>query len=320
MPVIKKITYQPPFFLLNKHIHSIYPVFFRKISGVIFNRERITLRDSDFIDLDLASEGNKKAVILIHGFEGSTNSVYIKAMTRAFLQRGWDAIGMNLRGCSGEANLLFRSYHSGETNDLEEVIQYIIGKETYSQIALVGFSLGGNILLKYLGEKGKNIHNKIKSAVAISVPCDLAKSENALNIVYAKWFLKSLIPKTKAKLKLFPDNILGTRIPKIKTIREFDDYFTAPVHGFKNVADYYEKCSSISFISSIKLPTLLLSAQDDPFLAPECFPFDEARNSDYFYLKSPEKGGHVAFAQFKENGEFWAEQEAVNFASSYITT
>ena len=223
---------------------------------------------------------------------------------------------MNLRGCSGEPNLLFRSYHSGESEDVEEVVKYVINHHKYEHIALTGFSLGGNILLKYLGEKGEGIAKEIKAAVSISAPCDLSKAESALSTVYAHWFLKSLIPKTKEKLKTFPDNILGSTMPKLRTVRDFDDYFTAPVHGFKNVDDYYEKCSAISFVSGIRIPTLLISALDDPFLAPECFPFEEARNSDYFFLKSPKRGGHVAFAQFKAES-YWAEAEAANFLAAY---
>ncbi|UZR92514.1 YheT family hydrolase [Chondrinema litorale] len=317
MPLLKDTSYQPPFLLSNKHIHSIYPVFFRKIKGVEFSRERITLRDSDFLDLDIAKEGNEKVAILIHGFEGSTSSVYIRAITKTYLANGWDVVGMNLRGCSGEANWLFRSYHSGESDDLDEVIKYVISHHKYEQIALTGFSLGGNILLKYLGEQGKDITKEVKAAVSISAPCDLSKAENALSKVYAHWFLKSLIPKTKEKLKTFPDNILGSTMPKLRSVRDFDDYFTAPVHGFKNVDDYYEKCSAISFVSGIRIPTLLISALDDPFLAPECFPFEEARNSDYFFLKSPKRGGHVAFAQFKASS-YWAEEEAANFLAAYI--
>ncbi|MEM1137493.1 MAG: alpha/beta fold hydrolase [Bacteroidota bacterium] len=317
MPIFEDIPYQPPLLLNNRHLHSAFPVFFRQLPPLAYNREKIILRDGDFIDLDVTSAGNEKVVLLIHGFEGNSQSVYMRAMAQVFFKRRWDVVSMNLRGCSGEANHLFRSYHSGETGDLHEVIEYVINKKKYTQVTLVGFSLGANILLKYLGEQGVGINDYVKASIAVSAPCDLDKAEQGLHSVYAHWFLKSLIPKIKEKMKVHPNNILGSYIPKIKSIREFDDFYTAPVHGYNGVDDYYAQCSSIHFISKIKIPTLLLSAEDDPFLAPECIPYNAAERSEYFFLMSPKKGGHVAFVQFGQQGEYWAEKEAIKFAEKY---
>jgi len=317
MPILPATGYKPPVFLRNRHLHSAYPVFFRKVDYPQVARERFTLSDGDFIDLDITTANNNKAVLLIHGFEGNAQSVYMLAMGKAYLKRGFDVIAMNLRGCSGEPNKLFRAYHSGATDDLHEVVQHIVKKE-YQQLVLTAFSLGANILLKYLGEQQTNLSPKIKAAVAISAPCDLDKAEIALSPVYAYWFLKSLIPKTKEKMKRFPDNILGNKIPRIKSIREFDDFYTAPVHGYEDVDDYYLKCSSIYFLEKIKLPTLLLTAQDDPFLSLESIPFEIAKSHDFLYLMSPFKGGHVAFAKLGSDNEYWGEQRAVEFVSQYI--
>lgn len=316
MPILPASDYIPPFFLKNRHLHSAYPVFFRKVDYPQTRRERVVLSDSDFIDLDITTANNSKAVILVHGFEGNAQSVYMLAMGNAYLNRGFDVIAMNLRGCSGEPNHLFRAYHSGETKDLAEVIEHVC-KKNYAQLSLTGFSLGANILLKYLGEQGESLPTKIKAAVAVSAPCNLDKAEAVLSPVYAYWFLKSLLPKTREKMRRFPNNLLGNKIPRIRSIREFDDFYTAPVHGYNGVDDYYQKCSSIFFLEKIKLPTLLLTAQDDPFLSLECIPFEIAKSHDYLHLMSPVKGGHVAFAKLRNGNEYWAEQKAVEFVMRY---
>ncbi len=317
MPILSAHDYRPPLLLRNRHLNSVYPVFFRKIKFPQTKRERLVLRDGDFVDVDEVMYRHDQAVLLVHGFEGSAQSVYIQAMGNAFLKRKFDVFAMNQRGCSGEANQLFRSYHSGETEDLQEVINHVLSKG-YEKLVVVAFSLGANILLKYLGEKGSEAPNQIKTTVAISAPCDLNKAEEALSPVYAYWFLKSLLPKIREKMQRFPDNPLGKTVPRITSIREFDDFYTAPVHGFKDVDDYYQKCSSIHFLKNIEVPTLLLTAQDDPFLSQECIPFDIAEKHEYLHLLSPSKGGHVAFTILGKDGEYWAEQKAADFVMRYV--
>ena len=317
MPLLSAEDYRPPLLLSNRHINSAYPVFFRKVDYPKTKRERLTLRDGDFIDLDVASIQSNQAILLVHGFEGSSESVYMHAMGKAFLHKGFDVIAMNQRGCSGVPNNMFRAYHSGETEDLHEVIDHV-AKKGYSKLVVIAFSLGANILLKYLGEQGSKLLPIIKAAVAVSAPCDLDKAEAALSPVYAYWFLKSLLPKLREKMRRFPDNPLGSYLPRITSIRGFDDFYTAPVHGYKDVDDYYARCSSIYFLEKIKIPTLLLSAQDDPFISKECIPFDIAKNHECLHLMSPKKGGHVAFTILGKSGEYWAEQKAVKFVMNYV--
>jgi predicted alpha/beta-fold hydrolase len=285
-------------------------------------RERIHTADGDFIDLDWLRKDHPKLIILLHGLEGSSGSAYIKGFASFFHKQGFDCCAVNFRGCSGEENLLLRSYQSGATGDLDEVMQHIASAYAYPQIVLAGFSLGGNILLKYLGEQGTGLYPQVKCAVAFSVPCDLAGSARVLasrgNRVYMNRFLKTLKKKMCMKAARFPSQVDLRNIDRIKDFKTFDDRYTAPIHGFKNAADYWAKCSSRSFIPKIRLPVLLVNALNDPFLSESCFPFDEARSSRYVYLETPGFGGHVGFSILLPNGMYWSENRAFSFIREYV--
>ncbi|WP_020530946.1 YheT family hydrolase [Flexithrix dorotheae] len=320
MPVIHRPKFTPPIFLRNNHLHTIFPVLFRKVKDVNYVRERLNLKDGDFIDLDWQKNDSKKVALLIHGFEGSTDSLYLKAMAHAMLKSGWDIVGMNLRGCSGELNHLYRSYHSGASEDVEEVVNYLANQYNYEELMVIGFSLGGNMTLKYLGEAGKKQSPDIlKSAVAVSVPCDLGSAADTINRFYANRFLKTLKPKLIQKIKKYSSALTIEDVKKIKTLREFDDIYTAPVHGYENATDFYSKCSSRHFIKNIEIPTLLISALDDPFLTKKCFPFKEAQQNPNFYFLATQNGGHVGFVEFNADGEYWLEKRIVDFASNKLS-
>ncbi|MFN8258693.1 MAG: alpha/beta fold hydrolase [Bacteroidales bacterium] len=300
MPVIFNSDYKPPLILRNGHINTILPAIFRKVKGIEYKRKRINTNDSDFIDIDISSKGYERTAIILHGLEGNANKPYMKAMAKTCNEAGYDAIAMNLRGCSGDQNLLLSSYHSGKTDDLEFIIQYICKYMKYKQIILIGFSLGGNIVLKYLGEMDKYKPEIIKAGIAISVPCDLKSSAIQLskfsNKLYLIRFLRSL--KKKAIFKIEKFKVTTVNIEQIKSagnFYDFDNLFTAWVHGFKNAEDYWEKCSSLKFLSAIRIPTYLFFAKDDPFLPFECYPLKEADNNDYLHLELTEYGGHVGF-------------------------
>lgn len=317
MPIIENSTYQPPRFLTNGHLSTIYPSLFRKVTGVTYQRERMETPDDDFLDLDWSRIGSGKIGIVSHGLEGDTNRGYMLGMVKALNAHGWDALAWNYRSCSGEPNRLLRSYHSGATDDLHIVAKHVIGQNCYREIALIGFSLGGNITLKYLGENGQTVDPLIKKGVAFSVPCDLARSSVELakfsNIIYMRRFLQSLHEKVKRKKALMPDKIDDTDFHKIKDFRGFDDRYTAPFNGFRDAEDYWQQCSSRQFIPNISVPTLLVSARNDPFLSPECFPVEEAKNNPNFYIEIPAAGGHVGFTQFNGDGLFWSEKRALQF-------
>ncbi len=321
MPIIENSTYKAPFLLGNNHLQTILPTLFRKVKGVNYIRERMDTPDGDFIDLDISSIGAERAVILSHGLEGKSERAYMRGMVKAFNRRGWDGVSFNFRGCSGVMNRTSATYHSGKTEDLHSVIQYLLSEKKYKSIALVGFSLGANLTLKYAGEMGKRIPPEIRSAVGISAPCDLISSSIEIhkrkNILYSKRFLSTLVEKMKIKEYLHPGGI--TRDYKsIKTLKDFDDKFTAPLNGFADAMDYWGRCSSVKYISGTAIPTLILNAKDDPILGEECFPYKEAALCGNLFLEVPEKGGHMGFITFSKNGEFWHETRTAEFAEKYL--
>jgi uncharacterized protein len=309
------ISYTSPPLLFNRHLETIYPALFRKVVLPEYERERIITPDDDFLDLFWLKKNSSSLVIISHGLEGNTQRAYIKGMAKAFYDQGFDTLAWNYRGCGEEINKQLRFYHSGATDDLNTVIEH--GSRHYEKIFLVGFSLGGNLTLKYLGEKGNQVNPKIKKAVTFSVPMELHSSckeiSKPTNWPYSNRFLKSLKKKVIAKAKLFPE-LKTDRLETIKTLIEFDDTYTAPVHGFKNAIDYYQKCSSLYFLSGIKIPTLIVNAKNDPFLSKECFPDVSKYNALTF--ESPTRGGHVGFAQFNQNGLYWSEVRASEFIAS----
>jgi predicted alpha/beta-fold hydrolase len=306
------VSYSPPFILFNKHLETIYPSLVRKVNDIHYQRERITTADNDFLDLDWLKQNSKKLIILSHGLEGNSTRTYIKGMARIFFQNGYDILAWNYRGCSEEMNRTLTFYHSGATYDLDYVVRHV-DSLGYEEINLVGFSLGGNLTLKYLGEKSSNLLYKIKKGVAISVPLNLYTScleiSKSSNWIYTERFLKSLKHKVLTKSRVMP-KLDATLLNEIKTLIDFDNCFTAPLHGFKNAIDYYEKCSSINFIEKIEIPTLILNAKNDPFLSADCFPQKISKNVTTLY---PERGGHVGFVQFNQNGIYWSELKAIEF-------
>ncbi len=314
--ILSHSTYQPNYFFKNKHFNTVYRTLFQQIS-VDYNRKRLELADGDFIDLDFSKVSSDKIAIVIHGLEGSSNSNYVKAMVKILNQNNMDAVAMNLRGCSGEPNRLYGSYHSGKTDDLQSVFNAI--SKSYKEIYIIGYSLGGNIALKYLGEIGMNYNNKLKKAATVSVPCDLEGSSlniaKATNLVYMQRFLRSLKKKSLVKLKQFPNaSFTKEQIKVCKNFDDFDNLYTAPAHHFKNAKDYWEKCSSKQFIPQIKLPTLLITSQDDPFLSASCIPVKEAKNNPSFLLEITKHGGHVGFNKNKSSiGNYWLEKRIVQF-------
>jgi predicted alpha/beta-fold hydrolase len=318
MPILAS-HFHPPAYLRNGHIQTILPVLLRRRLNIALKRERLELEDGDFLDLDWARMGGDKLAILSHGLEGCSDDGSNRGMTTTLHAAGWDALAWNLRGCGKEMNRLPRSYHSGETGDLGAVIRFAATR--YSRIALIGFSLGGNMTLKYLGEA--SLHPAVIGAVAISVPIDLAATARALdhrwsNRIYLRRFIKSLIAKVETKARRFPDQVDASRIRTIRTFQEFDDRYTAPIHGFRDAADYWKKSSARQYLDRITIPTLLLNANDDPFLTPGCFPFAEAEQNPSLFFEAPESGGHMGFVDLTRGGEPWFERRVVEFLGTSV--
>ena len=313
-------TYNPPFIFRNKHFNTSYRTLFQRIETK-YKRRRITTSDNDFLDLDIGSVASDKVVVIIHGLEGSSDSIYIKSLSRVLNDSQYDVIAVNLRGCSGSQNLNLRTYHSGETDDLREVLRYIDANFSYDEVNLAGFSLGGNIILKYLGEEGKAVSTNLNAAVTISVPCDLEGSSIALgsfwNKPYMIRFLRTLKQKAFNKLVDFPDTPADpSKIRKARNFYDFDNAYTAPVNGFRDAVDYWTKSSSKQYIPNIKIPTLLISAKDDPFLSNSCYPIKESKHNKFFNIKLTKYGGHVGFnCNFGTELGTWSENQIAAFLS-----
>lgn len=309
-------SYRAPAHLRGGHLQTIYPALFRRVPRVTKRRERLELPDGDFLDLDWSTQDRDRLVILSHGLEANSSAHYIQGMATTLQRRGWDVLAWNYRGCSGESNRLLPFYHSGATGDLHHVVTHALAVHPATRIDLVGFSLGGNMTLKYLGER--EVSPRLHRAVAFSVPCDLACSSVRLstrtNRFYMDRFLRSLREKLEEKKPRFPEEINLTGISSVRNFKQFDDRFTAPLHGFQDAEDYWARSSSRPFLKGIKIPALLVNAANDPFLGPNCFPREEAEKSGVFHLEVPEDGGHVGFST--TSGEYWSERRALEFLSA----
>ena len=315
MPHINSIEYKPPWYLFNGHWETVVPSSFRKVKGISYERERIDTPDGDFLDLDWVKKGHGRLVIISHGLEGSSERPYVMGMAKAFSNEKWDVLAWNCRSCSGEMNRKARFYHHGDTPDLDTVIQHALNSGSYGFVSLVGFSMGGSMTLKYMGERGEDVNPKIKSAVAFSVPVSLKSSVEELskkgNGFYRKRFLKKLSDKMQQKAELIPD-FDADGVHDIKTFEAFDNRFTAPMFGFKDAEDFYSSSSSSNFIPGIRRPSLLINALNDPFLGEACYPYDLAEQNPNFFFQTPKRGGHVGFSG-KKNGVTWGEQRAIDF-------
>lgn len=318
MPIVKDSSYNPPKLLKNGHLQTLYPYFFRKVRDVQYSRKRLFTLDNDFIDIDISDVGSKKLLILSHGLEGSTNTQYIMGMTKHFNNIGIDAISWNMRSCSGEMNWTEKFYHALTLNDLDQVINHGLSLKNYDEIYLLGFSLGAILTSNYLGERGKNIDPRIKKAVVFSVPCDLRSSTIELSKPMNKMYSENFLATMRKKI-LLKHNTIGLsnvdikHLGKIKTFEEFDNRFTAPLHGFKDASDYYEKGSCKPKLKNIAIPTLMVNAKNDPFLGKDCFPIAEAHKNPNLFLEMPKSGGHVGFINSLGKGILWSELRAQAF-------
>jgi len=317
MPLLPSSSYRSPWGLSGGHLQTILPVLFQRVTTITLERERIETPDGDFLDLDWNRDHRSESLVIItHGLEGNAANASVQGMATAFHRAGWDTLAWNLRSCSGELNRLLCTYHSGAWEDLQCVINHAGG--TYRNIALVGFSIGGNLTLKYLGDSrisGASIHPSIKGAVAFSVPCDLASSaramESRVNSIYMHHFLRNLRRKIRAKALSFPEAVSTEGLGRIRTFREFDGAYTAPLNGFLSAEDYWAKASSKPSLIGISVPTLMISALNDPFLGPECYPTDIAKPHPLLYLETPSSGGHLGFLSL--HTEYWPERRALEF-------
>ncbi|WP_462326020.1 YheT family hydrolase [Desulfoplanes sp.] len=317
MPLLPVPDYRPVWPLTNGHVHTVFPTLFRPTPVTSPLRERIDTPDGDFLDIDVhCVQGNRSdtVVIISHGLEGNARKKYPLGMAREMNRSGYDAVCLNFRGCSGEPNRLLRMYHSGVTDDLHTVILHMLQKGGYDRVFLVGFSMGGNQTLKYLGEFPDRVPREVKGAAVFSVPCDLAGACRVMdrpgNRLYMEYFMRGLRQKVLTKAGMFPGVIDTTGLDRIRTFSVYDERYTAPIHGFKDAGDYYRKASCGPFLCAITVPCLVVQAKDDPFLSPSCYPVTHAGQHPELFLEIPDYGGHVGFHLFGADNIYWGEKRA----------
>jgi predicted alpha/beta-fold hydrolase len=315
----RHLQYRPPVWLRNGHIQSVWPSLFRSVAMRTPEEEVLPTPDEDELHLDWYRQGSDRLAVISHGLEGHSRRPYVLGLARALLAEGWDVLAWNYRSCGGTMNLKPRFYHSGATEDLAHVVRHALGGD-YQSLFLSGFSMGGNLTLLYLGQQGEHVDSRIRGAVTYSVPCDLAGSAEVLALpsrrIYMQRFLKDLHEKMQEKSRRFPDRIDVSGFESIRTFREFDDRYTAPLHGFRDAKDYWAQCSALPRLKDIRVPALMVNAADDPFLSSACYPESKRILGAHVRLEAPKWGGHVGFVEHARDGFYWSERRALGFLSA----
>lgn len=312
------VPYQRPTLLFSRHLESIIPSLFRQVKMVAPEEFILDLPDGDFVEYDHYRTGSRQLVILCHGLEGNSRKAYMRGMAKAMTRAGADVVAWNYRCCGKKINRLDRLYHCGATDDLDAVVRRF--QSQYEQIRLVGFSLGGNLVLKYLGEEPTRA-SMIKAAVTISVPVDIKSASFRLsspsNYVYSRYFLSGMTRKIRNKA-MVSEKMRRFDLKGVRSVFEFDERVTAPLHGFNSALDYYQRNGARQFLNSIQTPTLILNAKNDPFLTPECSPAVQFADHPYVRFLTPQQGGHVGFSRM--NGPYFSEEVAIQFFTTTATS
>lgn len=325
MPIIHTSSYPgAPRWQFNGHLQTLVPNVVRRVGGVRYERERLELPDGDFVDLDWVEQKSKKLIILTHGLEGNSNRVYVRGMAKIFASQGWNVLAWHFRSCSGEMNRSMQLYHHGDLGDLEAVIAHALRTRDFRQVALVGFSTGGAMVLRLAGKQRGHLPEPVQVAVGISVPCDVGgcadRLDLAANLIYRTKFRRRLIRKYRAKAALFPGVLDLKKLPETKKWRDFDHHFFAPLHGFDEIKDFYEQASCTPFLSGIRVPALLLNAKNDPILTPACSPYHLAEKHPWLSLETPAQGGHCGFQSPGHSAWMWSEKRTLQFVTAHLKT
>lgn len=314
-------AYRSPWWLRGGHLQTIYPVLFRRPPAVPVRRERWDTPDGDFIDVDcIDGPAEAPLLVLFHGLEGGSRSHYARALMSAARARGWRMLLPHFRGCGGEPNRLPRAYHSGDTIEAEWILHKASARAAGQPLYAAGVSLGGNVLLKWLGEQGEAARQRVQAAAAVSAPVDLMAAGHALergfNRIYTRMFLATLIAKSMDIIARFPGAFDAERAARARTLREFDDAVTAPLHGFADVVDYWTRASAKPLLRDIRVPTLILNARNDPFLPAQHLP-QPHEAAAAVTLEFPKDGGHAGFLSGSFPGHLrWLPQRLFDFYDS----
>ena len=317
MPFLQESSYKKaPFGHFNGNLQSILPAY-RSVLGVQYERERITTTDNDFLDLDWIDKKNRKLIILTHGLEGDSKRPYMLGTAKIFSNHGWDILSWNCRSCSGEMNRAFRLYNHGEIGDIETVLNHALKRRQYEEVVLIGFSMGGNVSLKFAAVSQ---HPSVKKVVAFSSPLEMRTStailDNPSRYIYKAYFKKGILPKVKMKAQQFPERLSMAEVEQAKTWEEQQYLFFVKINGYASIDDFYEKGSALNFIPQLRIPALIVQAKNDPMLTPECFPTQLAKNHDFIHLETPHIGGHCGFMLPRHKEHTWAEYRALEFVNS----
>jgi predicted alpha/beta-fold hydrolase len=327
------MSYAPARWLAGAHAMTVFASVARALPRPRARRERWELPDGDFLDVDRYAPpprppaGEPPVVVVCHGLEGSSRAPYVRGLVALALARGLGALAVNFRGCSGEPNRLSRSYHSGETGDLAAVVERLAAERPGRPLLLAGFSLGGNVVVKYLGERGDALPDEVRGGAVVSVPYDLARAAAALDgpgfwpLVYRERFLRRLRRKAAEKAGRFPGAIDVAAVRAARTFATFDGAVTAPLHGFPSAEGYWEACSAGRFVAGVRRPLLALSSLDDPIVPAASIPVAALRENPHVTLETTDAGGHVAFVSgWPLWPSFWAERRAVEFLGALVGT
>ena len=314
--------YHPAWWLPGPHTQTLWAALATSPSLPLLQRERVELPDGDFLDLDHAGAPGGPCVMLLHGLEGGRDSPYVRALLGCIETLGWHGVLLNLRGCSGELNRLPRGYHSGDTADLAFVAALLRTRLGPLPLLGVGFSLGGNQLLKYLGETRDAA--LLDAAVAVSVPFELGRAADRLSRGFSRLYQRHLVGRLQEKVRRKSRALQGyplavERVAEWRDFRTFDDQVTAPLNGFRDADDYYARSSSRQFLRHIARPTLVLHAMDDPFLPPDAIP-TEAELAASVTLELARRGGHVGFIEGATpwQASRWLEPRILRFLASCV--
>jgi uncharacterized protein len=319
-------TYTPAWWVPGAHVRTLWGKLVRRPPLISTRIERWPTDDGDEVELHRLEPLGRKAthggrLLVLHGLEGTIRSHYLRGLLSRAQRRGWSADALIFRTCNGEVTRARRLYHSGETTDLDRVVRRLVRSHPGQPLALAGFSLGGNVLLKWLGEQGQGAPAEVRAAAAVSVPFDLERGsrfiERGFARVYTRHFLRTLRAKARMKLARDPNLFDGAALERARTLFDFDDVVTAPVHGFEGATDYYRRSSSLRFLTSIRRPTLLLSAYDDPFLPSDVLLEVErlAGRNRCLTVEFHQRGGHVGFISGRAPWapRYYAEERVMDF-------
>jgi hypothetical protein len=318
--------YVPPWWYRGRHLQTLWGPLLRPIGRPRFRRERVETPDGDFLDLDWCEPDAScgPIVVVLHGLEGSSRSHYASGLCREAAALGLRAVILHFRSCGGELNRAARLYHSGETSDLDTVLGRLIAREPAVRVGLVGISLGGNVLLKWLGERGARAHAQVRAGAASSTPVDLAASARALDVglcraLYTRSFLGTMKPKVRAKAPLHGGRIDLDAVRRARTFTEYDRVVTAPMFGFADERDYWARSSSRPYLPDIRRPALLINAVNDPFVPRVALPEAEVAASPWLEAAFVAEGGHAGFLEGPWGRRSWAERRALAFLHRHLS-